>query len=159
MERTIYIEKTTGKWYLRSSWSSGPDGGTSVLREYNNVDNKVTVSGKELEIQFDIKRWPSPVIKVEEVKPRYPIQIKLYCPECGSLLVTDGNAYCTSPLQYEHKCSNPDCKYEKCTRSYYSGMLCLVTDEQEKKINDGSFDELIDGRLIKVKEADLWKFR
>jgi len=160
MEHTRYIDKETKKWYRTFAWSSGPDGGTFELIGYydKNTSNRITLTGKELDERFDKAPWPPAIVELEEVKPRHPIKIVLRCPECGSVLETDGSAYLTCPLKYEHTCSNPDCKYEKCTKSYYSGMICLLTDEQEEKIKNGTYNEFDDGRLIKIKEADLWKF-
>ena len=38
-------------------------------------------------------------------------------------------------------------------------MYALVTDEQEQKLKDGTYNELKDGELIQVKQRDLWSFK
>lgn len=165
MARQRYIEKNTGEIWTISSYSSGKDGKKYTLIRYDdygkvNTDREeIKVDEKELSEKFDFKPWPKPIIKTPLIEPRFPIQIILHCPECGSILKPVGGAICTHPLQYEHECPNPECKYEVCTRSYYSGMYVAVTKTQEEKINNGTYDEDKDGELIRIKKEDLWDFK
>ena len=162
MERTRYIEKSTGKWWKRTMWSNSSTEGVEItLAEWDDKERKteICLSEKEVEERFEFKPFPKVIMNIEDVVPRHPIHIVLRCPECGSILKSDGGAICTYPLQYEHSCSNKDCQYGKCTKSYYSGMYALVTDEQEQKLKDGTYNELKDGKLIRVEQSDLWSFK
>jgi len=162
MERTRYIEKSTGKWWRRSGWSNSPTKGliiTLTKWEDKGFETAIYLSEKEVEERFEFKPFPKEVMNIEEVVPRHPIHIVLHCPECGSILEPDGGVILTSPPQYEHHCSNKDCQYGKCTNSYYSGMYALVTDEQEERLREGTYNEHRDGRLIEVSESDLWTFK
>ena len=149
-----YIEKSTGKLWECLSWVVDHNEEYVKIREYDEYDDNEY--NKE---NFVFNPWPKPKICVEDVKPRHPIHITLRCPECGSILNVHGGAILTSPLQYEHKCSNPACKYETCTSSYYSGMIVSVTDEQEEKIMNGTYNEIKDGEIFQLKENNLWNFK
>ena len=160
-----WIEKETGKLWRCNGFSTST---TDHIRRYMMIeyDSKETgwdkytyVTAEEREERFEHSPWPKPIIDPEPVKPKHPLHIVLRCPECGSILRQEGGVKLTSPAQYEHVCSNPDCKYETCTHSYYSGMYVAVTDEQKEKIMDGTFEENRDGELIKLNEKDLWDFK
>ena len=148
------IEKSTGKLWECVSWFIDQNGEFVRIREYdeNDRNTEITLKGSEFEEKFVFKPYLKPEICIEDVKPRHPIHITLRCPECGSILNVHGGALLTSPLQYENKCSNPECKYETCTSSYYSGMFAAVTDEQEEKIMNGTYNEIQDGEIFQLKE-------
>ena len=162
--KSRYIEKSTGKLWECVSWAVDHNEEYVKIREYDEYDDneyntEITLKGSEFKENFVFNPWPKPKICVEDVKPRHPIHITLRCPECGSILNVHGGAILTSPLQYEHKCSNPACKYETCTSSYYSGMFASVTDEQEEKITNGTYNEMKDGEIFQLKENNLWNFK
>ena len=162
--KSRYIEKSTGKLWECLSWVVDHNEEYVKIREYDEYDDneyntEITLKGSEFKEKFVFNPWPKPEICVEDVKPRHPIHITLRCPECGSILNVHGGAILTSPLQYEHKCSNPACKYETCTSSYYSGMFATVTDEQEEKIMNGTYNEIKDGEIFQLKENNLWNVK
>ena len=156
--KNIYIEKSTGKLWDCVYWFIDHNGKFVRIREYDDNDRntEITLKGSEFEEKFVLNPWPKPEICIEDVKPRHLIHIILRCPECGSILNAHDGVLLTSPLQYEHKCSNPECKYETCISSYYSGMFAAVTDEQEKKIMNGVYNEITDGKIFQLKENNLW---
>lgn len=158
MERERFIEKSTGDfWFNNSMYVIGNTEYHKMCRM--NDGYEIEITKEEMNSRFEYKPWSRPIRDVEKVEPRHPIHIVLRCPECGSPLETEGGAYLTSPLKYEHICSNKDCKYEACISSIYSGMYAAVTDEQEEKIKNGTFDERVDGIIIELKEKDLWEFK
>ena len=162
---TRYIDKKTGELWKCCGFCTNGDERYYHMYVYNDLKNKGKdairhdMTAAEIEDRFDEKPFEKPSIKILDVKQKHPVKIILHCPECGAELKTKGGAICTSPLQYEHKCSNPDCTYERCTASYYSGMLAAVTDEQEEKIKDGTYNENVDGEIIRLNEKDLWDFK
>ena len=160
MAKRRYIEKSTGELWTCGGFSTD-ENHIRLYRmyKYDEPDSEIEMTEEERDERFEYKPWPAPIRDLEQVKPRHPIHIVLRCPECGSPLKVEGGAYLTSPLQYEHKCSNKDCKYEVCTCSIYSGMYAAVTDYQEEKIKDGTFREHFDGEIFELKEEDLWDFK
>ena len=160
-----YIEKNTGKLWKCTGLSTKGDDKYYHMYSYDDLKNngknaiRYDMKIEEIEDRFEEKPFQKPSITTLNVEPKHPIKIILRCPECGSELKTKGGAILTSPLQYEHKCSNPDCTYERCTSSYYSGMIAAVTDEQEEKIKNGTYKESVDGEIIQLKEKDLWEFK
>ena len=160
-----YIEKNTGKLWKCTGFCTKGDDKYYFMYSYDDLKNngknaiRYDMKIEEIEDRFEEKPFQKPSITTLNVDPKHPIKIILHCPECGSELKTKGGAILTSPLQYEHKCSNPDCTYERCTSSYYSGMFAAVTDEQEEKIKDGTYNENVDGEIIMLNEKDLWEFK
>lgn len=158
-----YIEKSCGiVWVLVQEFH---DGGRHryVLIRYDDLHKRdmesTTVTDKQLKELFDYKPYDEPIIDVQPAKLRYPIRIILRCPECGSLLKHESGIVWSSVNQYNHRCSNPDCKYERSVSSYYTGMIAAVTEEQEKKIAAGTYDEITDGKIIALDERDLLTFK
>jgi hypothetical protein len=162
--KSKYIEKATGKWWTVKSECvsySRPEESYMLLCEYDDTDGNTLIKlhPNKVKERFDYIPWPKPNTEIETVVPRHPVHIVLKCPICGSVLKTVGGAICTSPLQYEHKCSNPDCKYEQCTKTIFSGMYAAVTDEQERLIQNGEYDEFKHGDIIELRERDMWSFK
>ena len=156
--RIRYIEKATGKWWSRCGCATRNDIYYILVREWDS-DTKEEIPEDEFNERFEHKPFENPSVDIEPVIPRHPIHIVLRCPVCGSPLILRGGAILTYPVQYENECSNKDCKYGGiCTRSYYSGMYAAVTDEQEKAIADGTYEEQKHGEIIQLYEKDLWKF-
>lgn len=163
MAKTRYIEKVTGKWYDAYCFHTSYVDGTKEfkIREWDDdTCEYTTISGEEFNERFEFKPFENPSIDVEAVVPRHPIHIVLKCPVCGALLKVKGGAINTSPIQYEHICSNNTCTYGGiCTSSYYSGMYAAVTDEQETAIKNGTYKEKEHGGIITLRKENLWKFK
>lgn len=154
----IYTEKRSGKVFKRIGWSNNNGHPTVTLREYDG-DERIDISEDDLDNRFNFEPFKDAIVSVEDVKPMYPIHIVLKCPECGSPLVWNGETLLSYPPQFRHKCSNKNCKYETTTRSIHTDMYVIVNKELEKKIKNGTYDAVLDGRLIEVKEEILWDFK
>ena len=166
MARQRYIDKETGEIWTCSGCHTRLEDDVRLYHmmkydDWGSNDESLTtlMTEEEMDARFEFKPWSKPLIDLRPVEPRHPMQIVLVCPECGSPLKVEGGAILTSPVQYEHVCSNKDCKYETCKSSIYSGMYVAVTDKQEKKLNEGTYDEWEDGSLIELREKDLWEFK
>jgi len=154
--KSRYIEKATGRWWSMSIYVGNIDGkGAKVkLCDYDNEKEETDwLSMEEFKQRFDNVPWPKPKVVVTPVglsaksPAKQRIYIQLYCPECGSPLSHDGSCYPTSPLQFPHKCSNPNCKYEKTIFSVHHGMFADATEAQMSKLEAGTYKESTDGRL------------
>ena len=154
--KTRYIEKSTGRWWSMSTYVGDIDGkGAKVkLCDYDNEKEETGwLSMEEFEQRFDNVPWPKPKVVVTSVgssaksPAKQRIYVQLFCPECGSPLLYDGSCYPTSPLQFPHKCSNPDCKYQKTISSVHHGMFADATEAQMAKLEAGTYNEIADGRL------------
>lgn len=154
--KSRYIEKSTGRWWSMSTYVGDIDGkGAKVkLCDYDNEKEETDwLSMEEFKQRFDDVPWPKPKVVVTPVglsaksPAKQRIYIQLYCPECGSPLLYDGSCYPTSPLQFPHKCSNPNCKYEKTIFSVHHGMFADATEAQMSKLEVGTYKEFTDGRL------------
>lgn len=154
-----YKEKQTDKYWDCCGWFHKDDVRYYYMRLFGDRSQERQLTKEDIEAKFDYAPIPSPIFKTEGVVPRHPILITLICPECGHPLQVKGGAILTSPLQYEHECSNKDCSYHKCTLSIFSGMYALVTDEQEKCINDGTYSERNCGKIFQISEIDAALFR
>lgn len=158
-----YIEKSCGTVWVLVQESH--DGGNHkyTLERYDELHKRdresTTVTDKQLKELFDYKPYDEPIIDVQPAKLRFPIRIRLRCPGCGSLLKQEGGIIYSPVIQYNHRCSNPDCKYERSISSYYTGMIAAVTEEQEKKIAAGTYDEITDGKIIALNKRDLLTFK
>ena len=149
-----YKEKQTGKYWECTGMHTANDTRYYHIWPVENSKHELQLTREDIEARFDYMPYPKPVIKTESVIQRHPILISLQCPECGSVLKVKGGAILTSPLQYEHICSNKDCHYHVCLSSIHSGMYALVTDEQERSINEGTYSERKCGRVIEITEKE-----
>ena len=154
--KSRYIEKSTGRWWSMSTYIGDIDGkGAKVkLCDYDNEKEESDwLSMEEFKQRFDNVPWPKPKVVVTPVglsaksPAKQRVYIQLYCPECGSPLSWDGSCYPTSPLQFPHKCSAPDCKYVKTVFTVHHGMFADATEAQVSKLAAGTYTESADGRL------------
>lgn len=154
--KSRYIEKSTGRWWTMGTYVGDIDGkGEKVkLRDYDNEKEETDwLSMEEFKQRFDEVPWPKPKVVVTSVglsaksPAKQRIYVQLFCPECGSPLSFDGSCFLTSPLKFPHKCSNPDCKYEKTVLSVHHGMFADATEAQMAKLEAGAYTEFADGRL------------
>ena len=152
-----YIEKDTGIWWKTTGWCYDNGIKNYHLSNWDDINNEITVTEKELAERFEAKPFNDPSIRLDPVIPRHPIRIILYCPECGSELRIEGGALLSSPPQYINICTNPSCRYDgTTTSSYYSGMYAALTEEQKEAIIDGKYSVEEHGEIIKLKEENLW---
>ncbi|WP_296865005.1 hypothetical protein [uncultured Methanobrevibacter sp.] len=92
-----------------------------------------------------------PDIRISNTPQMHPMYIELRCPNCGKKLVnTCYTKQNDEVIRYYHECNSWLCNYKVSVRSIYSGMYVAVTDEQEKKLMDWTYDENIDGKLIEI---------
>ena len=167
-----YIEKSCGTVWVLVQESHDSGNHKYTLVRYDDLHKRdresTTVTDKQLKEFFDYNPIHEPIVDVQPAKLRYPIRIRLRCPECGSLLKQEGGIVCPpviqcnhrcSVIQYNHRCSNPDCKYEQLVSSYYTGMIAAVTEEQQQKIAAGTYDERTDGKIFALDERDLLTFK
>lgn len=85
----------------------------------------------------------NPVVDVID-KPKYvKVIVEMNCPLCGSPLKQYDGILLSSPLQYKHKCTNPDCNYHTTTRRFYSGQELWATSKEDayRIISEGSEKE------------------
>ena len=85
----------------------------------------------------------NPVVDVID-KPKYvKVIVEMNCPLCGSPLEHYDGTLLSSPLQYKHKCTNPDCNYHTTTRRFYSGQELWATSKEDayRIISEGSEKE------------------
>jgi hypothetical protein len=154
--KSRYIEKSTGRWWSMSTYIGDIDGkGAKVkLCDYDNgKEESDWLSMEEFKQRFDNVPWPKPKVVITPIglsaksPAKQRIYVQLFCPECGSPLSYDGSCYPTSPLQFPHKCSNPNCKYEKTISSVHHGMFADATEAQIMKLEVGTYNEREDDRL------------
>ena len=84
-----------------------------------------------------------PVINVTD-KPKYiKVIVDMNCPLCASPLKRVGGALLSSPLQFKHECTNPDCNYHTTTRRFYSGQELWATSKEDayRIISEGNEKE------------------
>lgn len=155
--KSRYIEKATGRWWSMGIYDFGDiDGKGAKVKLYDYDNEKVEtdwLSKEEFERRFDYVPWPEPKVVVTPVgmsaesPAKQRIYIQLYCTECGSPLSFYGRCCPSSPLQYPHKCSNPNCKYDKTIFSVHHGMFADATEAQVSKLEAGTYTEFADGSL------------
>lgn len=154
--KSRYIEKSTGRWWSMYIYVGDIDGkGEKVkLCDYDNEKEETDwLSMEEFKQRFDYVPWPKPKVVVTPVglsaksPAKQRIYIQLYCPECGSPLSFYGYCCPSSPLQYPHKCSAPDCKYDTTVFSVHHGMFADATEAQMSKLEAGTYTEFVDGSL------------
>ena len=85
----------------------------------------------------------NPVVDVIDKSKYVKVIVEMNCPLCGSPLKQYDGILLSSPLQYKHKCTNPDCNYHTTTRRFYSGQELWATSKEDayRIISEGSEEE------------------
>ena len=157
-----FIEKKTGRVWVSLGFTT--DGEIRIYR-FSPLDSLEEPAREELKLTenlvlsvFNLENR-EPIVCIEQLKAfekkqihkegtgYFAAQIILKCPYCGNMLKPEGGALLSYPVQYDHKCSNPECNYYTRTRSYYSGDCVYITYPIALKVLNGTYDEIKDGEI------------